>query len=413
MVRIIVFEKISLSKLHQLLIDKSEIILLDVRSIHVYKNGHISSATSVPLHEIGQYASKLPQNKLIVVYCQSLLCSMSTQAALELQNLGFQNISKLEGGFDEWKVLGYPIDVESNQLSISPTLAYRSFNVPLYLEGKRVPDVSTREFISSDEVVEFLENRAPIFRFEYIGYEIKTVDKINAIYLMINPDPRNFALVPPGSLVICHHKISVYQNHIYERMLTQARAKNFNIYNMHLGWDTMVEGIGDSFLLHLGISTDQVQKVDLTYKGNKIPRLGSIIQTNIGLEEIIIQLNSLNVNPSVIVNPKCQNSKIGYIPGGGFVDEMIIEMSKFGVDVLVSSDPNWVVEIIARELSMTLIVIDHYTSERYGLQAMQKLLADVFSTVPIIILENVDSIQCPPDDCPCCANGHLHEIPVR
>ncbi|MHA2225556.1 MAG: Nif3-like dinuclear metal center hexameric protein [Candidatus Hodarchaeales archaeon] len=406
-------EKISLSKLRQLLIDKSEMILLDVRSTNVYKKGHISGATSVPLHEIGQYAPKLPQNKPIVVYCQNLLCSMSTQAAHELKNLGLQNISKLEGGFDEWKVRGYPIDIESNQLSISPTLAYRSINVPLYLEVKRVPDVSTKEFISSDEVVEFLENRVPIFRFEYIGYEIKTVDKINAIYLMVNPDPRNLALVPPESLVICHHKISVYQNHIYKSMLAQAKAKSFNIYNMHLGWDTMVDGIGDSFLLHLGITPDQVQKVDLTYKGNKIPRLGSIIQTTIGLEEIIIQLNSLNVNPSVIVNPKCQNSKIGYIPGGGFVDNMIIEMSGLGVDVLVSSDPNWVVEIIARELGMTLIVIDHYASERYGLQAMQKLLRDVFSTVPIIILENVDSIQCPPDDCPCCVNGHLHDIPVK
>ena len=81
--------------------------------------------------------------------------------------------------------------------------------------------------------------------------------------------------------------------------------------------------------------------------------------------------------------------------------------------MLISSDPNWVVEIIARELGMTLIAIDHYTSERYGLQAMQQILTTAFPKTPTIILENVDSIQCPPDDCPCCVEGYLNSVPVR
>ena len=269
-----------------------------------------------------------------------------------------------------------------------------------------------------------MEKISPIYEFEYshinrdglnvsIGYEAKTVEEINAIYLMINPDPRNVALVPSNSLLISHHKIRAYNNRIYKEMIDRAQISQFNIYNFHLAWDSMVDGIGDSFLLHLGIPREQIQKVDLTYKGVNIPRLGSIINSSIPLEEIITQLNALNVNPSVIVNPRCQNSKVGYIPGGGLVDDMIIQMADYGTDVLISSDPNWVVEIIARELGITLIAIDHYTSERYGLQAMQQILTAAFPKTPTIILENVDSIQCPPDDCPCCVKGYLNNVPVR
>ncbi|MHA2304259.1 MAG: rhodanese-like domain-containing protein, partial [Candidatus Hodarchaeales archaeon] len=81
---------------------ESELILLDVRTFQEYRTGHIPGAISVPLNEIRRNVSKLPQNKKLVVYCQNAPCSMSIQAALELKNLGFQNIRKLEGGFDEW-----------------------------------------------------------------------------------------------------------------------------------------------------------------------------------------------------------------------------------------------------------------------------------------------------------------------
>jgi putative NIF3 family GTP cyclohydrolase 1 type 2 len=338
---------------------------------------------------------------------------MSTQAAVTLESLGFQNVNKLDVGFDEWKVEGYPVEMEEKQLIIDPSISYRSITIPMISNMKKLGKVSASEFISSDSIVEFLENNAFIFDFDYVGYEIKTVNEISNIYLMINPDPRNFKFVPSGSLVICHHKISVYKNRIYEAILAQAKEKNFNIYNFHLGWDIMVDGIGDSFLFHLGLLKEEIQKVDLTYKDRQVPRLGSIIRSDFSLEEIVGRLDSLYVNPSVIVNPKCQNSKVGYIPGGGFVDSMIIEMSDLGTDILISSDPNWVVEILARELGMTLIAIDHYTSERYGLQAMQTLLTTAFPKNPTIILENVDSIQCPPEDCPCCDEEHLKKVPIR
>ncbi|MFW9777669.1 MAG: Nif3-like dinuclear metal center hexameric protein [Candidatus Heimdallarchaeota archaeon] len=417
-------KRISLSKLQQSLKQNPQFILLDVRTYQEYRTGHIPGAKSVPLHEISRNAENFPQDKEIVVYCQNGPCSMSMKAAFELKKLGFQNIAKLEGGYDEWNINGYPIESDQKQLQISRALSYRPIDAPNLDAVKNLHQSFSKDFIPSDKVTDFLEDLSPIHTFEYshikrkdsklsLGYEIKTVDDINAIYLMVNPDPRNIATVPSNSLVISHHKISCYDNWIYAGMLDQARDNQFNIYNFHLAWDTMVDGIGDSFLFHLEIPREQIRKVDLTYKGVNIPRLGSILESTVPLEELITRMNALNVNPSVIVNPKCQNATIGYVPGGGFVDKMIIQMADYGVDVLISSDPNWVVEIIARELGMTLVVIDHYKSERYGLQAMQQILNEAFQETPTIILENLDSIQCPPDDCPCCVEGQIQSVPVK
>lgn len=297
---------------------------------------------------------------------------------------------------------------------------YKGITPPVLSSVKKYTKISPGEFVRSDKIIEFLEKRSPLYEFEYahvkkedpnlsLGYEIKTVEKISAIYLMINPDPLNFALVPPNSLVICHHKIGVYNNRIYKKILQDAQKNQINIYNYHLGWDTMEHGVGDSFLFHLGFKKNEFEKVDLTYKGVRIKNLGAIVKKAFSFEKIVSELVRLNVNPSVILNPKCNIfnlSKLGYIPGGGFDGQMVVEMADLGVDVLISSDHNWVVETIARELDMTLIEIDHYSSERYGLHTMRKILKNAFSTTPITILENIDNVECGCENCSCCSSEY-------
>jgi len=251
----------------------------------------------------------------------------------------------------------------------------------------------------SDSVVEFLERRTQTVEFDHVGYEVRPVDYVNTVWLMINPDPLNFAHVSRNSLVICHHKISTHHNRIYAQMLEHANEARFNIYNFHLGWDIMEGGILDSFLFDFGLSQKEFRRVDLTYRGHLIPRLGAIFQRGMSMGDIISRLYSMNVRPSVITNPQCRTSEVGYIPGGGFVDTMMIEMADLGVDVLISSDANWVVETVAREIGMTLVEIDHYRSERHGLLPMKKLLERGFPKTPIRVLENIDGMQPAPCDC--------------
>ncbi|MFW9779587.1 MAG: Nif3-like dinuclear metal center hexameric protein [Candidatus Heimdallarchaeota archaeon] len=298
------------------------------------------------------------------------------------------------------------------KLHVEPSIPYRQITSSVNKSIKKYISIIPGKSLPSDKVVRFLESRSPIYEFEYahisregvkmsLGYEIKTVDEINAIYLMINPDPRNLAEVPSNSLVISHHKISCYDNPIYRGMLKLAEDNHFNIFNFHLAWDVMESGIGDSFLYHVGLARTDFTKVDLTYKEHRIRNLGAIVKKEYDIGDLITRLHALNVEPSVIVNPQCRNPTIGYIPGGGFTDQMIMEMAEYGVGILVSSDHNWVVETIARELEITLVDINHYASERYGLQTMQNLLSTAFPSTPTTILENVDDVECDLFDCNC------------
>lgn len=193
-------------------------------------------------------------------------------------------------------------NLKKTLLSLDPRISCRTIAVPLLSGVKEQVQIEHGLSISSDSIIKFLENLAPIFEFDYIGYEIKTVEEIRGIYLMINPDPRNFSVVPPNSLVICHRKISVHKNYVYDNILTRAKEKKFNIYNFSLGWDIMRHGIGDSFMDNLDFSKEYIEKVDLTFKGQVIPRFGSIVRQAIPMEELATRLVNLNVYPSMIMN---------------------------------------------------------------------------------------------------------------
>ncbi len=347
--------RISIKDLDQLKEKGKDITILDVRPKINFQTGHIDGAVSLPLHTICDRSSELQKTQSIVVYSQNVKDSMSSQAVLALKEQGFNEVSLLECGFEEWKDLEKPIGEMQNLYTSDLATSFKTMSIPLLPENLENLMLKSGDFIASDAIVNFLENRTQIYDFDYLGYECKTVEQISGIYLMINPDPLNLEHVLESSIVICHHKISTHDNRIYRKMLEHAREQKFNIYNIHLGWDVMPDGIGDSFLLHFGLAKDEFQKVDLTYSGHKISKLGAIINRQFSIDELFQKLSSMNVFPSVIINPRCSTNKVGYIPGGGFNDQMIIEMADMGVDVLISSDANWVVETVARECGVTLI----------------------------------------------------------
>ncbi|MHA1513475.1 MAG: hypothetical protein ACTSRJ_05365, partial [Candidatus Hodarchaeales archaeon] len=90
---------------------------------------------------------------------------------------------------------------------------HHNFTLPFQFKERMFHILSNVKGIDFQEVVTYLEKRSPPLMFEYAEYdipgvEVKTVDKIKGIFLMINPDPRAFDVTPPESMVICHHKIS-------------------------------------------------------------------------------------------------------------------------------------------------------------------------------------------------------------
>ena len=86
----------------ELMINKEDLILLDVRTTVEYSNGHLISAVNIDYYKdnFDDEIDKLDKLKPIVVYCKS--GGRSSKSALKLVEKGFEKIYNLKGGFDQW-----------------------------------------------------------------------------------------------------------------------------------------------------------------------------------------------------------------------------------------------------------------------------------------------------------------------
>ena len=83
------------------MMETQKVIVVDVRTLEEYKEGHIPNAISVPLETIENEAETKLKNKddLILVYCRS--GRRSREAALKLIEKGYTNVIDF-GGIQDW-----------------------------------------------------------------------------------------------------------------------------------------------------------------------------------------------------------------------------------------------------------------------------------------------------------------------
>ena len=84
-------------------------VLVDVREIAEFREGHIPDATNIPLATLKQGPGDLEKYKSrpIVVYCRSGNRAPSVIGQLKKQ--GFERIYNLQGGLESWKSASLPV----------------------------------------------------------------------------------------------------------------------------------------------------------------------------------------------------------------------------------------------------------------------------------------------------------------
>jgi ArsR family transcriptional regulator len=85
-----------------------DVVLLDLRPREEYEAGHIPTAVSIPLADLGQRLALLPPEAEIVAYCRGPYCVMAPRGIALLRRHGYR-VRRLEDGVGEWRLAGLPI----------------------------------------------------------------------------------------------------------------------------------------------------------------------------------------------------------------------------------------------------------------------------------------------------------------
>lgn len=75
-------------------------VLLDVRDAHEYYISDMGGTTRIPYDQLGEKHKELDPDDEIVVMCRS--GNSAADAAKLLREKGFENVSVLKGGINEW-----------------------------------------------------------------------------------------------------------------------------------------------------------------------------------------------------------------------------------------------------------------------------------------------------------------------
>ena len=67
-------------------------VLLDVRPVIEFENGHKKGAINVPIGQLNAYLTKIDKDKMIVAYCRGELCTYADEAVKILTEAGFNAV---------------------------------------------------------------------------------------------------------------------------------------------------------------------------------------------------------------------------------------------------------------------------------------------------------------------------------
>ncbi|RLB08988.1 MAG: hypothetical protein DRG39_08125 [Deltaproteobacteria bacterium] len=86
-------------------------VFIDARPPEFYKKLHIKGAINIPPGEGKRLKNKnIPDDKIIIVYCDDDMCLLSQELAMELYFLGFDNVYYMKDGFKKWISQNLPVE---------------------------------------------------------------------------------------------------------------------------------------------------------------------------------------------------------------------------------------------------------------------------------------------------------------
>lgn len=99
-------------ELLEMIENKKNFLLLDVRDTSEYKKEHVITAKHLPISQIESKIDTFANKEdTIITYSEDLNCPASGIAAKKISGLGFKNVLRYKGGWKEWKQAELPTEI--------------------------------------------------------------------------------------------------------------------------------------------------------------------------------------------------------------------------------------------------------------------------------------------------------------
>lgn len=241
--------------------------------------------------------------------------------------------------------------------------------------------------MEANDIINFVESIAPKIGPDYEGLIVNGKNKIESISVIVFPE-LDIIKKMNSDMIISHHKI--LSDALSEEKVGILKKRKIAFYSFHLPLDVMEGGIADSFLESFCMGSERITMV---YKGAEIKGLGRILKDGFSHTNII-KLLKTKLKYIRVLNEKESYSRIAFIPGSGFKEDIIMQLKEKNVDTIISSEPTWHSEMFAKDLGITLIEISHYESEKIGMVRFAEILKEKFPNLNISFVqeENIAKI---------------------
>ena len=90
-------------------LERSDVVLLDVRPEPEYAGGHLPGALHIPLEDLAARIGELPRDREVVAYCRGRYCVLAHDA-VRLLNANGVDARRATDGVLEWRLAGVPIE---------------------------------------------------------------------------------------------------------------------------------------------------------------------------------------------------------------------------------------------------------------------------------------------------------------
>ena len=246
-----------------------------------------------------------------------------------------------------------------------------------------------------DDVTRFLERVAPTSLAEswdnvglLLGDRRRSAERVMTC-LTLTPDVAAEAIRERAGLVVTHHPIlfravkRLTTDSIEGAMLLELARADVAVYSPHTAFDSAADGINERLCGKFGLQQTRPlrpanETSTLTVGGGRLGELSQHIEFKafVSLVQTIFGLQALEVVSTA--------RPIGRVAiACGSAAEYLPDAHRAGCDVLVTGEARFHAALEARSLGMGLVLLGHYTSERFAVEELAEVLSREFSDATI------------------------------